>query len=115
MTTASQSKPTRKLTGRTHVLAVLALCLVGLQSYAGITQEKVDLARINSVLNAVYPLIDQAEAEATPTEKRQFHYDWLRSDVAAMQAGIAEKINSPRITPRIVAPLKTSFVTSGDA
>lgn len=79
-------------------------------SLADVDQENAQLARINNVLNAVYPLIDAAQAQALPNEKVQFHYAWLRADIASIQAGIAQKINQAPIMPVMVAPLHHRFI-----
>ena len=84
--------------------------LVSVTSFADSVQEKTDLARISNILNAVYPLIDDARQQAIPNARVEFRYDWLRKDIQAIQAGIAEKINMSKVEPRTVTPLKTRYV-----
>lgn len=82
--------------------------------FADTVDERVELARINSVLNAVYPLIDAAQKAAPTNARETFHYDWLRSDIQSIQAGIAERINKTPIEPRVVTLLKTHYVQLND-
>jgi RAQPRD family integrative conjugative element protein len=91
-------------------ILIIIVILVLAASFADSVQEKTDLARISNVLNAVYPLIDNAQKQAVPDTRVMFHYDWLREDIQAIQAGIAEKINMSKVEPRIVVPLKTQYV-----
>ena len=89
-------------------------CLVMTASlYATPKKENIELARINSVLNSVFPLIDQAQKEAVPNERVHFHYDWLKKDIHDIQAGIAQKINTPDLTPQVITPLRVSLSNQG--
>ena len=95
---------------------VLTLCLLGLlgtsmMSFATVAKENIQLSRINSVLNSVYPMIAAAKAQAVPTEQVKFQYQKLIADLQAVQAGIAQKVNSAPIEPRVVKALDTHFVT----
>lgn len=79
--------------------------------HANRTDENMALARINSLLNAVYPLIDDAQKASNPNQRIVFRYDRLRSDIQAIQQGIAERINEKIYTPQNVPPLQTEFQT----
>tara|TARA_R110000868_G_scaffold266583_1_gene525845 strand:- start:61249 stop:61572 length:324 start_codon:yes stop_codon:yes gene_type:complete len=96
----------------TYKLMVMLLVLLGFNSvsYADTLQENQDLARVSNILNAVYPLIDKAQAQAEPNQRVSFRYDWLKKDVQAIQAGIAQKINAAPIQPRVVKSLKTEYI-----
>lgn len=78
--------------------------------FADVKTENVELVRINSVLNAVYPLIDAAQKATLKNQRLIFHYDWLRHDIQAIQLGIAQKINQAPIQPRVIEPLRTHYV-----
>ncbi len=82
-----------------------------MNAFADPFQENIELAQISNVLNAVYPLIAEAEKEADPNARVKFHYDWLQQDIQGIQSGIAQKINAAKIEPRVVKPLKSSFIT----
>ncbi len=79
-------------------------------AFAGVEQESIDLARISNILDAVYPLIDDAQTQAQKNTRVKFRYDWLREDIQSIQAGIAQKINSKEIEPRVVKPLNIKYV-----
>jgi RAQPRD family integrative conjugative element protein len=79
-----------------------------------LANENTDLARINSILNSVYPLIAKAQKEAHPNSRIKFHYNWLRSDIAKIQAGIARKIHHLPQKPAIIIPLKKSYLTAAN-
>lgn len=81
---------------------------------ADVQTENEQLARINSVLNAVYPLIAAAKNAAPKGQRVNFHYAWLENDIESIQAGIAQKINQTDVMPRTVAPLKTQYVALTD-
>jgi RAQPRD family integrative conjugative element protein len=91
---------------------LLAVILVPISSFATVAKENIELSRINSVLNSVYPMIAAAKAQAVPQERLKFHYKWLQSDIQAIQTGIAEKINAAQISPRIVNQINTNFINS---
>lgn len=92
---------------------IIILCfLITANVFADTTLENIELARINSVLNSVYPLIDAAQKQSDLNTRVKFHYDWLRQDIEEIQAGIAQKINNaPFLIPRTIKPLKNSFLT----
>ena len=92
------------------VILTVSVVLTSVVSFADSVQERTDLARISNVLNAVYPLIDDAQKQAAPNTRVKFRYNWLRKDIQAIQTGIAEKINMSKVEPRIVQPLKTQYV-----
>lgn len=81
---------------------------------ADVQTENSQLARINSVLNAVFPLIDAAEKAAPKHRRITFHYEWLRKDVQSIQAGIAQQINQGPLEPRVIQPLTTDYIQLTD-
>ena len=93
------------------ILSFLISTLTVANIFADTKAENTELARINSVLNAVYPLIDAAQQKANPNTRIKFHYEWLKQDIQKIQAGITQKINNAPIEPREIAPLKGNFLT----
>ena len=96
------------------LITILSLILVTNFAFADTQSENEELARINSVLNALYPMIDAAQAATPKNQRVTFRYDWLIKDIQDIQAGIAEKINQVPIEPRIVEPLQTQYVELTD-
>lgn len=74
---------------------LLIACILFLMNctFANSQAENTFLARINAVLTAAYPLIDQAQEAAEINERVSFDYDRLRQDIQAIQLGIAAKVN----------------------
>jgi RAQPRD family integrative conjugative element protein len=73
--------------------------------------ENMELARINNILNSIYPLIEAAQKHADPNTRINFHYDLLKKDIAQIQAGIAQKVNNVAIEPKAVDPLDQTFLS----
>ncbi len=92
------------------VILAINVMLISTASFADSVQESTDLARISNILNAVYPIIDDAQKESPKNTRVKFRYDWLKKDIQAIQAGIAEKINMSKVEPRVVQPLKTQYI-----
>ena len=97
-----------------YIISLLLLTASFNSTFADTQTESEQLARINSVLNALYPLIDAAQKAAPSNQRVSFHYDWLRSDIQSIQNGIAQKINQAPIEPRVVESLKTQYVALND-
>lgn len=90
------------------VCCISALLFVS-TSFASVEKENIELSRINSVLNSIYPIINAAKKQAVPDERVQFQYSWLKRDIQQIQQGIARKVNTPSVTPRVVNKLNTQF------
>lgn len=67
------------------------------------------LARIAHELEAIEPLITEAETHSNPDARICFQYDWLRQDVERIRLGIQEHIDAPRAEPRIFPPLRGDY------
>lgn len=93
---------------KTKIITAIILLLFCATIFAS---ENTELARINSILNSVYPLIAKAQKEAEPNSRIKFHYNWLQADIQRIQAGIAQKINYLPLEPSIIIPPKNSYIT----
>jgi RAQPRD family integrative conjugative element protein len=71
--------------------------------------EREALAKIIHELNALEPLIKQAEANAEEDVRIRFRYDWLRLDLKQIKDGIQAHIDSPRAQPRSFPPLRGDY------
>ena len=92
------------------VLATVAINFCGTSAFADTQQENANLDLVVRQLQAVYPLIYKAEQQADPNERQQFHYDWLRSDLATVIAGINQKLKPQPIEPREVRPIQGDYL-----
>ena len=87
---------------------ILGLC-VAPAAFAGADAEREPLAKIIHELNALDPLIQQAEANAEQDVRIRFRYDWLRLDLKQIKDGIRAHIDSPRAQPRSFPPLRGDY------
>jgi len=67
------------------------------------------LARVAHELEALEPLIREAESQASPDARIRLRYDWLRQDLSRIQQGIQEHIDVPRSEPRTFPPLRGDY------
>jgi RAQPRD family integrative conjugative element protein len=58
------------------------------------------VARVIHEIDALKPLIAEAEAQANPDACVKFHYPWLKQDLEYIKLGIREHIETPRPEPR---------------
>ena len=102
---------TRNRPMRTHILAasLLGFLLPCQPATADADSEREALARITHELEALDPLIHEAESQSVPDARIHFRYDWLRQDLARMRLGIQEHIAAPRAQPRSFPPLRGDY------
>ena len=88
--------------------ALLSLVLSG-TAQADPEGERAALARLVHELQALEPLIQEAQAQANSDTRIRFQYDWLRQDLARVRLGIEAHINAPQGEPRKVTPLRGHY------
>jgi RAQPRD family integrative conjugative element protein len=71
--------------------------------------EKKALAQIIHELDAITPLIEEAQAQADQDRRIQFQYDWLVLDINRIKSAMYEHIAAPRTQPRSFPPLKGDY------
>jgi RAQPRD family integrative conjugative element protein len=79
-------------------------------SLADAETERTELARLIHELEQLERLIAQAEASADSSQRVHFQYDWLRTDLARVRAGIREYLEGVPLTPRTVTPLAGDYI-----
>lgn len=89
------------------VLLTGCLCPV---SFADTAARNATLARINTVLNQVNPLITVAQRQQDPQARVQFQFDALRDDIARIQSGITQALQRVTIQPRVVTSVKGDYL-----
>jgi len=102
-------RPAKKYRRGVIILTAAALLLAFNPLSADEDGEKAALARIAHELDALLPIVQQAETQANKDQRVQFEYNWLRQDIARLRAGIVEYINTPRIEPRSYEPLSGDY------
>ncbi|VEG92561.1 RAQPRD family integrative conjugative element protein [Legionella spiritensis] len=79
------------------------------------------LVRIINQINAIMPLLDEAQTELDPNARIQLHvesfnddqgrhYAGVREDLLMIRNGLIDYINQPVIAPRRIKPLNNDFV-----
>lgn len=79
--------------------------------YADPEGERDALARLIHELDALAPLIADAQAQAQADANIRFEYAWLKDDLARMKLGLREHITATRNQPRSFPPLKGDYRT----
>ena len=77
--------------------------------YADSEGEREALAKIVHELEALAPLIEQAEGQADHDSRTRFEYTWFRDDLLRMKLGLREHMTATRNQPRTVPPLKGDY------
>ncbi len=67
------------------------------------------LARIVHELEALEPLIAEAESAAIPEARIRFRYDWLRRDLARVRGGLETHLEAALDEPHSFAPLRGDY------
>jgi RAQPRD family integrative conjugative element protein len=93
------------MTPRRWALGMLAATLAAAAACADPDAERSALARLAHEIEALAPLVRQAERAADPDARIRFEYAWLRRDLAQIERGIREHLEAPRTEPRQVPPL----------
>lgn len=93
------------------VKIIAAILLVGFSSfsYADNDAERTALAKIIHELDALKPLILEAQSQANPDKRPATQYDWLLLDIHRVRSGVEELLLSPRIQPRSFPSLKGDY------
>jgi RAQPRD family integrative conjugative element protein len=73
--------------------------------------EREALARVAHELDALAPMIAEAEAQADPDANIRFECGWLRDDLVRMKLGLREHTTATRQQPRSFPPLKGDYRT----
>ncbi|KTC66357.1 Uncharacterised protein (plasmid) [Legionella adelaidensis] len=99
----------------------LVLLTVSLQSWASNPDLNETLVRIINQINAIMPLLDEAQLQITPNTHIQLqiegfedgqgqHHAGLREDLMNIRNGLIDYINEPVIAPRKIKALEMDFV-----
>ena len=96
-------------TSRLTAIALLVFLVPLVAVSADANAEREALARLSHEIEALTPLVDTAESQASPDARIRFRYDWLRQDLARIRAGIQQHIDAPRAEPRTFPPLRGDY------
>lgn len=79
-------------------------------AYADTEAENATLARIVHELDALQPLINQAQSERPRYARVRFNYDKLRADINKIKQGIQQQLSNAPIEPHIVQPIAGDYM-----
>lgn len=90
-------------------LALIILALAGGMAHADGDGERGALVRLVQEIDALAPLVAEAERQADRNGRTRFAYDWLRQDLEKMKQGIRDHLERPRTEPDAPAPLSGDY------
>lgn len=93
---------------RRAALALILALLAG-AAHADGDGERGALVRLVQEIDALAPLVAEAERQADRTGRARFAYDWLREDMEKMKSGIRDHLERPRTEPDAPAPLSGGY------
>ena len=73
--------------------------------------ERAALARVVHELDALAPIIADAQGQADTDANLRFEYAWLKDDLLRMKLGLREHMTATRNQPRSFPPLKGDYRT----
>jgi len=96
--------------------------VISLGAFANDSNLNETLVRIINQINAIKPLLAEAQSEVSPHARIQLHINGfkdangqyhagLRDDLLTIRNGLIDYINQPIIAPRQVKPLALDFVS----
>lgn len=92
-------------------LSAIFLCsmLILPSASASSEGEREALTRLLHEIQALEPIIQEAQAQADPEDRVRFEYLWLRRDLTKIAQGLQDHINGPRNEPRKFEPLRGDY------
>ena len=102
---------TRSLSIRFGLLVLAAMSATGLPwpAWAANDEEKAGLVQLVHELDALEPAVAEAENKSLVDTRIRFNYNWLRSDLNHVKAGIQEYLQGPGTEPRKYPPLRGDY------
>lgn len=99
----------------------LTLMMISLHSWANNPDLNETLVRIINQINAIMPLLDEAQTQISPNSRIQLqiegfedtqgqHHAGLREDFLNIRNGLIDYLNHPVIAPRKIKALEMDFV-----
>lgn len=103
------------------IMIAVCLYITAFVTYATDDELNTTLVRVINQLNAIFPLLDEAEGEIKPNARVQLHistfdgadgvqHPGVREDLKSVRDALVNYINKPAIEPKTVKPLTFDFV-----
>ena len=94
---------------RTAIITTLMLALLSAPTFAITDQERSVLQRLNTELESITNIIDEAQQAVNQRDRRQVDYPRLVDDLQKIQQGILDAINAERREPRSLPPVDGDY------
>lgn len=102
--------PTYDVRAKPAMMGLLvSLWLFGGTAQASNEAEKAVLVRVIHELDALNPLLQEANESALMDTRIRLNYTWLRQDLERVKSGIKDYIEEPSTEPRSFPPLKGDY------
>ena len=88
---------------------ILLMAVLSAPTHAVTDQERSALQRLDTELEAITKIIDEAQQAANPDDRRQVNYQRLRADLQKIQQGIFDAANTVRREPRLLPPVEGDY------
>ncbi len=88
---------------------ILLVAVFSAPAYAVTDQERSVLQRLNTELEAITKIIDEAQQGGNSNDRRQVNYLRLRADLQKIQQGILDAANAVRREPRSLPPIEGDY------
>jgi len=88
---------------------ILLVAVFSTPAYAVTDQERSVLQRLNTELEAIAEIIDEAEQAINTHDRRIVDYQRLRSDLQKIQQGILDAANAVRREPRSLPSIEGNY------
>lgn len=90
-------------------LLILLVAVLSAPAYAVTDQERSALQRLNTELESITKIIDEAQQAANPYDRKLVDYQRLRADLQKIQQGIDDAANTMRREPRSLPPIEGDY------
>ncbi|HBD7114607.1 hypothetical protein SC943_04540 [Legionella pneumophila serogroup 1] len=102
-------------------LLLILMLILPFASHASEEALNQTLVRVINQINAVMPLLDEAQSEIEPNTRIQLHIEsfegadgkthaGLRNDLLVIRNALIDYINKPAIEPKTIKPLSLDFI-----
>ena len=88
---------------------ILVIAVLSAPASAITDQERSTLQRMNTELEIITKIIDEAQQAANQRDRRQIDYQSLSDDLQEIQQGIFDAINAERREPRSLPPIEGDY------
>jgi len=102
-------KQTMNLSAALVGLTLGIIAMIPTPCFANNDSEKARLIALINELEALKPLISEAEDHAWIDTRIHLNYTWLRQDLERIKSGIRDYIDTPSTEPRSFAPLTGNY------